>query len=98
LRCLNLNKTLVSNLNPLRLATELEELSLRDTAINDLTVLGGLKRLKKLDLRGIHNTDCDFSPLLGLPRLRLLCLDSHGIYNDVLAALRRRHRVVITPT
>ncbi|MFP4121953.1 leucine-rich repeat domain-containing protein [Coleofasciculus sp.] len=98
LRCLNLNETLISNLNPIRSATELEELSLRNTAINDLSVLGGLKRLKKLDLRGIPNTACDFSPLLELPRLRLLCLDSHGIHDDVLVALKRRHRVVITPT
>jgi len=98
LRCLNLDKTRIRNLNPLCLATELEELSLRDTAINDLTVLGGLKRLKKLDLRGIHNADSDFSPLLELPRLRLLRLDFHGIHIDVLDALMRRHRVVRTPT
>lgn len=98
LRRLNLNNTSVENLSPISLATELEELSLRNTAINNLEVLGGFNKLKKLDLRGIPNRDCDFSPLLELPRLRLLRLESHGINYDVLTALMRRHRVVIRPT
>jgi internalin A len=95
---LNLNNTTINNLSPISLATELEELSLRNTSINDLRVISGMKQLQKLDLRGIPNIDCDFSPLLELPRLRLLRLESHGINHDVLCAIMQRHRVIVTPT
>jgi internalin A len=97
LQRINLNSTLIQDLSPIRYAIEIEQLSLRNTPVKNLTALATFKNLKRLDLRGVPMGK-DLSPLLDLPRLELLLLDSHGVNLDILDNLIKRHRVVLTPT
>ena len=79
------NRNTVSDVTPLARLTELEWLSLNDTAVADLTPLTTLTRLEKLWLN--NTAVADVSPLTTLTRLRGLSLAGTAI-SDVTPLAR----------
>ncbi|HWK90209.1 MAG TPA: hypothetical protein VNP72_09445 [Longimicrobium sp.] len=98
LRRLRLDQAPVRDLEPLRKMHGLRELGLRGTRPQSLAPLAALPALRRLDLRQVDPRSVDLAPLLELPRLELLMIETHGIHAPLLDELRRRHRVFLGPT
>ena len=81
--------TLTLDLHPLATLVNLEELSLGNSRVSDISSLAGLKKLRDLSL--LHNDIQDLRPLAGLTELRILSIEGNPI-NDLspLAGLSLR--------
>lgn len=84
---LELSKSEITDLAPLKGLTNLQSLYVSATQVSDLAPLKGLTNLQRLEITSTQVSD--LAPLKGLTNLRVLCLRHTQVSKEQIAALQK---------